>query len=946
MRTIPRALITAPAVVLWLSAGAAGAAASPPGVLDLAGAWSYRLDGGGGDDGWKRATLPAPASSLATAAGETLRLEREVVLGEGWERRLAPSGLALLIRDSVPGHYRLEAGGVPVGSWRRPVAGIFAGTPRVYDLPAGAVDAGGRVRLALSIHRDGFASGRVRHLEGRIGEGWKLGDRERLRAEAELRRLELLDTDLPLAIMALLFAAIGVYHLQLFRHDRRCREYLWFGLTSLAVTGHTLLHTSWIAQVSGLSGVAGRLVDVTGALIVVASIQFLWPFLSRPIHRLLRAYQLSFLLLAAGIAAVPGTWVPVAVALSKAWAAPFLVAVAVLVATELTRGNAEARTIAVGAFAIVAAGGVELASQILGRGTTFPLQAGAFMIFALSMAFSLSNRFSRVHHELDALRVQLEEMVEDRAAELSAANERLKSEIAEREVAQEAMRMLERAVEQSLDGILVAGLDEDTLFINEAWASMHEYETFEVFGRRLDLFHTAEQMEREVRPALEEVRREGAWEGEVSHLRKDGSIFPTWMSLALLRDPIGEPVGFVAVARDITQRRKALEEKHRIETRIQEAEKLRSLADLAGGIAHDYNNLLTGVLVNSSLARRELPPNSPASDKLLQIGAAAERAADLTTQLLTYAGAESLFTATGDLNELVAAWRSELSAAAAGSRLEIELAEDPVWVDVDGVQVRQAVVNLVANAADAVKASDGGVITLETGRLEADRAYLAGTYPDEDHPPGDYVFLRVSDTGGGIDVEHRHRIFDPFFSTKRSARGLGLATVLSAVRAHHGTIKVTSGPGEGATFELLFPAAGPVGAEAAAEAEIPGWKGSGTVLVIDDEHIMREVSQSILEELGFEVLTTGEGSRALELYRRHRDAIRLVLLDRTMPTMSGEQVLEEILAIDPGARIVMMSGYKKDATVRDLTASGLADFLPKPFRPEELRDKVRGVLEG
>ncbi|MCP4202880.1 MAG: PAS domain S-box protein, partial [bacterium] len=261
--------------------------------------------------------------------------------------------------------------------------------------------------------------------------------------------------------------------------------------------------------------------------------------------------------------------------LARVWGIPFLPAVAVLLVRQLRRGNAEARTIAAGGFVMIGVALIEIVFQLLDRGTIFPAQIYAFTLFAVSMTFSLSNRFSRVHGDLDMLRLQLEDMVEDRAAELSTANQRLRSEISERELAQEAMHMLERAVEQSIDGILVADLGENILFVNEAWARLHGREPFEIFGRRLELFHSGEQIERQVRPALDRVRETGSWEGEIEHRGKDGSDFPTWTSVTLLRDPEAQPVGFVMVTRDITEKRRAAEDRRRIETRIQEAEKLR-----------------------------------------------------------------------------------------------------------------------------------------------------------------------------------------------------------------------------------------------------------------------------------------------------------------------------------------------------------------------------------
>ncbi len=933
--------------VLCLGAPVPAGELPRPGIVELDGSWRLSSGDGRADGVWRPVSLPADGAALgATAGGGSLWLRRELNLGDAWQRRLAPSGLAVLIRGSAVGNYLLLAAERPIGSWQGPRTGIVKPATLVFDVPEEAVDQSGRLQLSVRWQWRGWALPGMLRRQVEIGDGWLLGDKRRLEIEAGLALRRDLNSDLPSLILILLYAAIGSYYLQIFRRDQRRREYLWFGLTALIVAAHCLLHTYWAVALGEYFPALGRLYLVVGAGIIATSIQFLWPFLSSPIGGWLRAYQLSSPVLAGLLAALPGTlFTPAMEVVSRSWGIPFLIAVATLLVRRLRQGSAEARAIAFAGFSIVAVSMVEIMFQLFGPGSLFPLQAYALAFFSVSIAFSLSNRFSRVNDELLALRQQLEDMVEDRTAELSAANQKLQSEIAERELAQEAMRMLERAVEQSIDGILVADLDEETLFVNDAWARLHGRGIFEILGRRLSLFHSREQIEQQLRPALDKVKKQGSWEGEIAHLGKDGSVFPTWMSVTLLRDPEAEPVGFVMVGRDISERTQAAEEKQRIEARIQEAEKLRSLADLASGIAHDYNNMLTGVLGNSSLAMKELPAGSQAREKLTQIGNAAERAADLTAQLLAYAGVDTPILKRTDLEDLIVESRAELERCAGTSaQVELELDGSLPAIEIDAAQVLSAVLSLVAEAAASVAGKGDGSIKLKTGLVTADSGDLAGGYGGEDLSPGVFLFIRVEDNGGRFDHDQQRQIFDPLSSNQGSARNLGLAAVLSTARVHRGLVKVSNRPGGGAISELWLPvdervAETPASAQADSEQ-----RGSGTVLVVDDEFIMREVSRSILEQSGFDVLATGKGQEALELYRRHMAAIRLVLLDRTMPSMPGEEVLERILNMNPDARVLLMSGYSSDSIVRELIDQGKAEFLAKPFRPEELVEKVCAVI--
>ncbi|HUJ73481.1 MAG TPA: PAS domain-containing protein, partial [bacterium] len=342
--------------------------------------------------------------------------------------------------------------------------------------------------------------------------------------------------------------------------------------------------------------------------------------------------------------------------------------------------------------------------------------------------------------------------------------------------------------------------------------------------------------------------------------------------------------GSVGLGEDITDRRKA-------EAALLQTQKLESLGVLAGGIAHDFNNLLVTILGNASLALLKLPGGTPAHEELSQIELAGQRAADLCRQLLSYAGKSRMEMEATNLNALVQEMPQLLKVSLPkGVTVNFNLAPTLPAVNGDPTQIRQVLMNLVINAGEAI-GERTGVITISTGVLQADHAYLALAHMEPDPPEGPYVFLEVSDTGIGMSPETQARIFDPFFTTKFTGRGLGLASVLGIIRSHKGGLKVYSELGVGTSFKVLLPAAEhPQPAPERPPAEGP-WRGSGTVLVVDDEASIRSVTRRMLAHLGFEVLEAADGQQALAALREHRDAVKLVVLDLTMPNMSGAETL-------------------------------------------------------
>ncbi len=401
------------------------------------------------------------------------------------------------------------------------------------------------------------------------------------------------------------------------------------------------------------------------------------------------------------------------------------------------------------------------------------------------------------------------------------------------------------------------------------------------------------------------------------------------------------------LVRDITGTKQMEEERQRLEEQLQHAQKLESLGVLAGGIAHDFNNLLTGVLGNAEIALMDLPPEVPARTQLQAISTAAQRAAELTKQMLAYSGKGRFVVQHLNLSTLVEEMANLLEVSISKKAVvSYDFARDLPPIEADATQIRQIIMNLMTNASEAI-GNTSGAISVGTGVMEADRPYLSETYLDEQLPEGFYVYLEVSDTGCGFEKETMEKLFDPFFTTKFTGRGLGLAAVLGIVRGHGGAVKVSSEPARGSTFRVLFPCSEEA-AKAPTQATVgdESWRGSGTILVVDDEEIVRRVTKMMLESLGFTVLMAQDGREALEVFRRRADEIALVVLDLTMPYLDGEETLRELLRIRPNVKTILSSGYNEQDLTDRFAGKGLSAFIQKPYRPDQLRKRVRQALEG
>jgi PAS domain S-box-containing protein len=453
------------------------------------------------------------------------------------------------------------------------------------------------------------------------------------------------------------------------------------------------------------------------------------------------------------------------------------------------------------------------------------------------------------------------------------------------------------------------------------------------------------------RERIKEMSERSAATGEVAHfepyrIRSKSGRYLWFKSWGLSYQRSDGEQRLLSISHDITDELREQAERRDLEEQMVSTQKLESLGVMAGGIAHDFNNLLTPILGEASLGLDEVPLDSSLRKRLLKIRRAAERAAALTNQMLSYAGNGPLQLERIDLTHLVEEMgRLFESAVSGGTVLEFDLAQGLPAMEADSAQVSQVVINLISNASESLSDGDGK-ITVRTGKVNLSKAPTRAIFAEK-LVQGEHVYLEVADTGCGMDQETTAKIFDPFFTTKFTGRGLGLAAVAGIVRGHCGAVEIHSEPGVGTSFRVLFPATEGVAIAPRLTSERPTtWRSSDMVLVVDDDQGVRELAFDILSRVGLHVVTAVDGREGVEAFARNPDDIRLVLLDRTMPTMGGFEAFQKIRKIRPNAEVVLVSGYSEERAAAELAGLGLAGFLQKPFLPETLVDLVRTVIEG
>ena len=523
--------------------------------------------------------------------------------------------------------------------------------------------------------------------------------------------------------------------------------------------------------------------------------------------------------------------------------------------------------------------------------------------------------------------------------------------------AQAAEARYNQLFEEANDIVYTHDLQGYFTSLNKTGERLSGYRREEMYRRRIFDIIVPEQRDT-VRNMVEQkmLAGEGSTQYEVDVIAKDGRRVPLEVSTRLLR--VGDrPVGVQGIARDITDRRQAEEQRLRLEQQILHAQKLEGLGVLAGGIAHDFNNLLVGVLGNAGLALRRLPKDSPLHTYLKRIEAAAQRAAELTNQMLAYSGRSSFVVRPVNLSRVISDMPDLFRASIPRQiTLEFDCPADLPLIVGDTAQFHQVLVNLITNAAEAV-GERAGAIRVATNAVTVTQGMLDRFYFQESCEPGPYVCLEVADDGCGISAEQLPRVFDPFYTTKFTGRGLGLAAILGIVRGHRGAIHVESRLGEGTVFRLYFPVAADAAVAApavvtpapeggGAPAPEPAWRGSGLLLIADDEEAVRVVAREILERQGFTTLVAVDGREAIDLFMGRPDEVTAALIDLTMPQVNGQEVMEALRAVRPDLPVIITSGYSELDIMERFHQSPPTAFIQKPYRSRELVSLVRRVLTG
>jgi len=521
-------------------------------------------------------------------------------------------------------------------------------------------------------------------------------------------------------------------------------------------------------------------------------------------------------------------------------------------------------------------------------------------------------------------------------------------DLTDRKRVEEAVQLSEEKyrtlIESTLDLVFIVDRRGIYSYVNPTLEKVTGYAASELIGRPFTYIVAPEQVKSTINRFKKGIKGEAAPAYEADLVHKNGERIPVEFLVTTLSDTKGQPTGRFGIARDITERKLAEEEKLELETKLHQARKMESIGILAGGIAHDFNNLLMGMQGNVSLMLLGIDPGHPHYEKLKTIEQHVQSGAELTSQLLGFARGGKYKVKPTDLNSLV----RKTSKIFGRTKKEVTIHEKyqkDIWtVEADQGQMEQVLLNLYLNASQAMPG--GGELYLQTENVTIDKKY---TKP-HNIEPGNYAKISVTDTGTGMDEATRQKIFDPFFTSKKmgsvKGTGLGLASAYGIIKNHGGIIDVYSEKGAGSTFNIYLPASEAVIGDQ--EAEIREEKiptGHETVLFVDDEEMIIDVSKEMLKTLGYEVLTARNGREAIEVYKENRDRIDIVIMDMIMPEMGGGEAYDRLKEINPDIKVLLSSGYSINGQAKEILERGCNGFVQKPYSIKDLSRTIREVLD-